>query len=173
MPPLLTVRCHHGEIKFKEVSPVRYENALLNPPLCNFQITMLNHVLLFQPSNPPKDLDSDEDKWWWKDNCDKLLSTVHCKVLLSVNRFCLKRAEKPFVISKMNFEISILNQSSVDHYLQQWLLCRWVKLQMKSIRLRRQRVQLISVFRSNEKGAPAVERRMKKETCEVLSRNCS
>ena len=108
---------------------------------------MLNHVLLFQLSNPSKDLDSDEDKWWWKDNCDKLLSTVHCKVLLSVNRFCLKRAEKPFVISKMNFEISILNQSSVDHYLQQWLLCRSVKLQMKSIRLRRQRVQLISVFR--------------------------
>ena len=59
---MLTVRCHHGEIKFKEVSPVRNENALLNPPLCNFQITMLNHVLLFQPSNPSKDLDSDEDK---------------------------------------------------------------------------------------------------------------
>ena len=59
LPPLLTVRCHHGEIKLKEVTPVRL--PIIQYYCTSSGIKFDDITIYFQPSDPPIDFDSDDE----------------------------------------------------------------------------------------------------------------
>ena len=133
LPPLLTVRCHHGEIKLKEVTPVRFSNIVLHCIELNQILTALviiiiqclfvKHLFLyFQPSDPPIDFDSDDEDgednlyedYWWRKNCvvfhwyPKLILTDPDREMEYFSLFshcsALWQAAKPIVISILSVE---------------------------------------------------------------------
>ena len=102
LPPLLTVRCHHGEIKLKEVTPVR--RPIIQYYVTSSEIRFDDTIFYFQPSDPPIDFDSDDEDdededYWWRENC-VVFQWLNCLVE-KYSSFAPTVAAKPIVISKL------------------------------------------------------------------------